>query len=115
MGVTRSGLGAPEIEEDVIGRDFLKLLAINVFRKNHPSANALIQLYDKLLDATDQGKVTLGLIINLCEAFDTVNHDILLGTILANLEFYRVRVFTLQCFKSCLSFRTQFERDFVWK
>ena len=66
MGVTRSGLQAPEIEEDVIARDFLKLLAINVFRKNHSTANALIQLYDKLLDATDQGKVTLGLIINLC-------------------------------------------------
>ena len=115
MGVTRFGLWALESEEDVIGRDFLKLFAINVFRKNHPSANALIQLYDKLLDATDQGKVTLSLIINLCEAFDTVNHDILLGTIPANLEFYRVRVFTLKCFKSCLSFRTQFERDFVWK
>ena len=73
-----------------------------VFRKNHSTANAPIQLYDKLLDATDQGKVTLGLIINLSKAFDTVNHDILLGTILANLEFYRVRVSTLQCFKSCL-------------
>ena len=85
-----------------------------VFRKNHSTTNALIQLYDKLLYATDQGKVTLGLIINLSEAYDTVNHDILLGTILANLEFYRVRVSTLQFFKSCLSLRTQFERDFVW-
>ena len=36
-----------------------------VFRNNHSTANALIQLYDKLLDATDQEKVTLGLIINL--------------------------------------------------
>ena len=60
-----------------------------VYRKNHSTANALIQLYDKLLDATDQGKVTLGLIINLSKVFDTVNHDILLGTILTNLEFYR--------------------------
>ena len=46
---------------------------------------ALIQLYDKLSDAIDQGKVTLGLFIDLSKAFDTVNHDILL----AKLEFSR--------------------------
>ena len=45
------------------------------FKKNHSTANALIQLYDKLLDATDQGKVTLGLVIDLSKAFDTVNHQ----------------------------------------
>ena len=51
------------------------------------------------LDATDQGKVTLGLVIDLSKAFDSVNHDILLDIILANLNFYRVRVVTLQCFR----------------
>ena len=43
---------------------------------------ALIQLYDKLSDAIDQGKVTLGLFIDLSKAFDTVNHDILLTRVL---------------------------------
>ena len=57
------------------------------FRKNHSTAYALIQLYDKLSDAIDQRKVTLGLFIDLSKAFDTVNHDILL----AELEFYGVR------------------------
>ena len=49
------------------------------FRKNHSTAYALIQLYDKLSNAIDQGKVTLGLFIDLSKAFDTVNHDILLA------------------------------------
>ena len=65
---------------------------------------ALIQLYDKLSDAIDQGKVTLGLFIDLSKAFDTVNHDILL----AKLEFYGVRGVALQGFKSYISCRTQF-------
>ena len=65
---------------------------------------ALIQLYDKLSDAIDQGKVTLGLFIDLSKAFDTLNHDILL----AKLEFYEVRGVALQWFKSYLSCRTQF-------
>ena len=74
------------------------------FRKNHSTAYALIQLYDKLSDAIDQGKVTLGLFIYLSKAFHTVNHDILL----AKLEFYGVRGVALQWFKSHLSCRTQF-------
>ena len=50
------------------------------------TAYALIRIY-KLLDAIYQGKVTLGLFIDLSKAFDTVNQDILL----AKLEFYGVR------------------------
>ena len=49
------------------------------FRKNCSTTYALIQLYDNLLDATDQEKVSLGLFIDLSKAFDTVNHDILLA------------------------------------
>ena len=65
-----------------------------VFRKNHSTAYALIQLYDKLSDAIDQGKITLGLFIDLSKVFDTVNHDILL----AKLVFYGVRGVALEWF-----------------
>ena len=74
------------------------------FRKNHCTAYALIQLYDKLSNAIDQGKVTLGLLIDLSKAFNTVNHDIFL----AKLEFCGVCGVVLQWFKSHLSRRTQF-------
>ena len=74
------------------------------FRKNHSTAYALIQLYDKLSDAIDKGNVTLGLFIDLSKAFDTVNHDILL----AKLEFYGVRGVALEWFESYLSCRSQF-------
>ena len=74
------------------------------FRENYSTAQALIQLYDKISNALDNKRVTLGLFIDLSKAFDTVNHEVLLD----KLEHHGVRGIALQWFKCYLSCRKQF-------
>ena len=63
-----------------------------------------MQLYDKISDALDQRKVTVGLFMDLSKAIDTVSHDILLS----KLEHYGLRGLASRWFRSYLSGRTQF-------
>ena len=63
--------------------------------KNFSTAHALIQLYDKISNALDNKRVTLGLFIDLSKAVDRVNNEILLD----KLEHYGVLGIALQWFK----------------
>ena len=50
--------------------------------------HAVIQLISQILNAFNENKYTLGIAIDLSEAFDTVNHDILLK----KLDMYGIKV-----------------------
>ena len=69
------------------------------FRKNNSTINA-----EKIKESVDKGKFGCGIFIDLCKAFDTVNHNILL----MKLEHYGVRGVPILWFESYLSNRKQF-------
>ena len=58
----------------------------------HSTAHSLIQLYDKISNALDYRKVTLGLFIDLSKAFETTNHEI----VLKRQEHYGICCIVLQ-------------------
>ena len=84
------------------------------FGNNHPTFMALIVLMENLITALDNGNCDIGLFLDFQEAFDTVDHHILLD----KLHFYGVRATAHDWFTSYLSNRLQlvnyngYESDF---
>ena len=74
------------------------------FRKNHSTFHALILIVDKIQRAMEEGNYSCGIFIDLSKAFDTVNHNILLG----KLERYGIRSIAKDWFASYLYNREQF-------
>ena len=60
---------------------------------------ALLDLVDKLSSSIDNNEITVGILIDLAKAFDTVNHNILLS----KLYHYGIRGTAYNWFKSYLS------------
>ena len=82
------------------------LLVINKqfgFRKNHSTYMPLLLLYSKIADALERGEFTIGVLLDLSKAFDTVNHQILLS----KLYYYILRGCDLNWFASYLASRKQ--------
>ena len=44
------------------------------FRSNHDTAMAVTEMVDKIAEAIDSKKISLGIFIDLSKAFDTINH-----------------------------------------
>ena len=57
------------------------------FRKHHSTAYALACLYDKIFCAIENKEYAVGIFIDLSEAFESVDHHILIS----KLEYYGVR------------------------
>ena len=74
------------------------------FRKHHSNVYALTHLYDKISSSINNKQFTIGILIDLSKAFDTVDHNILLK----KLEHYGIRGIALRWFSSYLSDRRQF-------
>ena len=68
------------------------------FRKNHSTELALIEMVDQIKMSLDSGKITCGIFVDLSKAFDTVNHDILIG----KLDHYGISGKALKLIKSYL-------------
>ena len=74
------------------------------FRQNYSTVHALISLTETIRKYLDEGKFACGIFVDLQNAFDTVEHNILL----TNLGQYGVRGLANDWFKSYLSDRKQF-------
>ena len=74
------------------------------FRESHSINHALVSMTDTIKNSLDNRKFGCGIFLDLQEAFDTVNHSILL----MKLENYGIRGPALEWFKSYLSDREQY-------
>ena len=73
------------------------------FCRNRSTEHAILELTDKISNAMDEGKYTMGVFLDLSKAFDTVHYEILLK----KLQHYGVRGICLEWFKDYLHGRTQ--------
>ena len=74
------------------------------FRKSYSTAQALLNIAQKIIDALDKGNYACGVFIDFQKAFDTVDHEILLK----KLSHYGICGTALSLFRSYLTDRKQF-------
>ena len=73
------------------------------FRKKYSTNHALLSIVEEIRESLDKKSFACGVFIDLEKAFDTVNHNILLG----KLEHYGIRGIANDWFRSYLTSRKQ--------
>ena len=74
------------------------------FQEGHSTEHAIVQLVHEIRNSFESKQYTLGVYVELCKAFDTVNHKILI----IKLENYGIRGKNLLWFISYLTNRIKF-------
>ena len=74
------------------------------FKKNCSTNEAVLNIYNKLLDNMDKKLITCSIFLDLRKAYDTINHTILIK----KLEKYGIRGLPLQLLASYLTDRQQY-------
>ena len=74
------------------------------FRSKHSTNHALIEITETIRKALDDGNFACGVFVDFQKAFDTVNHEILIG----KLSHYGIRGTANNWFTSYLSKRSQY-------
>ena len=62
-----------------IARNGLQVCFQSAYRQHHSTETALLRIVNDLLQVIDKGKSTILTLLDLSAAFDTLDHDILLG------------------------------------
>ncbi len=75
------------------------------FRPRHSTETALVKITNDLLLASDQGCISLLVLLNLSAAFDTIDHDILIDRL---QNYTDIQGQALRWFRSYLSDRYHF-------
>ena len=77
----------------------------SAYRKHHSTETALLKVTNDILLSMNRQHVSLLVLLDLCSAFDTVDHNILLNPLQSHFGIYGS---SLSWFESYLSGRTQF-------
>ena len=80
------------------------------FRSKHSTLSSLILMCDNLLENMDKCKINCVVFLDVCKAFDCINHEILLKKM---LNYFGISGIPLNWFKSYLSNRDREQQCLV--
>ncbi len=107
LGVIKPLIKKPQLEQlcSFLQKNYLCEEFQSGFRPHHSTETALVKITNDLLLASDQGCISLLVLIDLSAAFDTIDHDILIDRL---QNYMGIQGQALRWFRSYLSDRYHF-------